>query len=102
MSACPYPCYLHWSDSMSCIGWMRKSNFSFGEMPVHAEIARFHARHMMEMNACHYSQHLPGIDNVIADCLSRDFHLTDDQIIALLTSLDGSPSPKPLQIVQVP
>ena len=98
----PFPCYLHWSDSMSTVGWMRKSNFNFGEMPVHAEIARFHARHMMKLNACHYSQHLPGCDNIVSDCLSRDFHLSDAQIISLLTSLDDSPSHAPLQIVTVP
>ena len=98
----PFPCYLHWSDSTSTVGWQRKSNFDYGEMPIHAEIARFHARHMMKANACHYSQHLPGCENIIADCLSRDFHLSDAQLTALLTSLDDSPHTKPLQIVEVP
>ena len=101
-SPCPYPCYLHWSDSTSAIGWMRKSNFNHDEAPVHAAIARFHARHMMEMDACHYSQHLPGCDNIVADCLSRDFHLSDDQLISLLTSLDDPSSNNTLQIVPVP
>ena len=81
---------------------MRKSNFDPTEMPVHAAIARFHAHHMMDMNACHYSQHLPGCDNIVADSLSRDFHLTDAQLVALLTSLNSSPLTPPLQIVPVP
>ena len=33
-----------------------------------------------------YSQWFPGKDNVIADCLSRDTHLTDPERIALSSS----------------
>ena len=101
-SPCPFPCYLHWSDSTSTVGWLRKSNFLPDEQPIHDEVARFHARHMMKMNACNYSQHLPGSENVVTDCFSRDFHLTDDQLITMLTSLDASLSPSMIKIVQVP
>ena len=101
-SDCPYPCHLHWSDSSCTVGWLRKSNFEPNEQPVHDEIARFHARQMMGANACNYSQHLPGRDNVITDSFSRDFHLQDDQLVAMLTSLDSSFSPSMIKIVPVP
>ena len=37
--------------------------------------------------ATNYSQHLPGSTNVIADSLSRNFHLSDNQLVLMLTSL---------------
>ncbi|KAL7524456.1 hypothetical protein ACHAXR_000580 [Thalassiosira sp. AJA248-18] len=57
---------------------------------------------MIERSACNYSQHLPGRLNIIADVLSRDFHLSDTQIIAMLTSLHPSLSPSQIKIVQLP
>jgi len=99
---CPFPCYLDWSDSTSAVGWLRKSNFDTDEQPVHNAVARYHARHMMGLKACNYSQHMPGRDNIVTDCLSRDFHLSDAQLIAMLTSLNDSLSPDMLKIVQVP
>ena len=97
-----HPCYLHRSDSTSSVGWMHKSNHDPEEAPIHDEIARYHARHTMSIKACNYSQHLPGIDNVVTDCLSRDFHLSDDQIVAMLTSVHPSLHDTPIQIVPVP
>ena len=57
---------------------------------------------MMDRQACNYSQHLPGVWNVVADCLSRDFHLSNEQIIAMLTSLHPSLSPSQIKIVDLP
>ena len=56
----------------------------------------------MERNSCNYSQHLPGRENVVTDCGSRDFHLSDTQLIAMLTSLHPSISPSQFKIIQLP
>ena len=101
-SGSPFPCYLHRSDSTSAVGWMYKSNHDPVGAPIHNEIARYHARHTLAMNACNYSQHLPGCENVVTDCLSRDFHLSDAQISAMLTSVHPSLSNSDMKIVQVP
>ena len=97
-----FPCYLHRSDSTSAVGWMYKSNHDPVGAPIHNEIACYHARHTLAMSACNYSQHLPGCENVVTDCLSRDFHLSDAQIVAMLTSVHPSLNGAPIQIVPVP
>ena len=97
------PCILNRSDSSSTLlGWLRKSNHGPGEAPIHNEVARAHARNMMARQACNYSEHLPGRLNIIADCLSRDFHLSDNQIIAMISSLHPSLSPSQFKIVTLP
>ena len=101
-NVCEFPCYLNRSDSTSVVGWMRKSNHDEDEAPIHNEIARFHARNMMQLNACNYSQHLPGKLNVVTDSFSRDFHLSTDQIIAMLTSTHPSLSPNQIKVVECP
>ena len=98
----PFPCVLNMTDSTSAMGWIRKSNHDPEDAPLHSEISRFHATNMMSKNACNYSQHLPGKKNVVADSLSRDFHLSDGQIVSMLTSLHPSLSPSQIKIVQLP
>jgi len=97
-----HPCILNRSDSTSTVGWLRKSNHDPEDAPVHNEVARFHARSMMARGACNYSQHLPGRLNIIADSLSRDFHLSDEQLISMLTSLHPSLSPSQIKMVPPP
>ena len=98
----PFPCVLNETDSTSAMGWLRKSNHDPVDAPIHNDIARFHASNMLERNACNYSQHLPGVLNVVADSLSRDFHLSDDQLVSMLTCLHESLSPHQLRIVTLP
>ena len=81
---------------------MHKSNHDPNEAPIHDAISRFHTSFMMSLKACNYSQHLPGIKNVVTDYLSRDFHLSDFQITAMLTSVHPSLHNLELKIVQVP
>ena len=97
-----FPCKLHQSDSTTSVGWMHKSNHDPEDAPIHNAIARYHARHTMSIKACNYSQHIPGSENVVTDCLSRDFHLSDAQIVAMLTSVHPSLNGAPIQIVPVP
>ena len=98
----PYLCILNQSDSTSTVGWLRKSNHDPEDAPIHNEVARFHARSMMKRNACNYSQHLPGRLNIISDSFSRDFHLSEEQLTSMLTSLHPSLSPSQIKMVPPP
>jgi len=82
----PHPCLLSVGDSSCAAGWLNKSNFDPTLEPIHADVAREHARTIIKHNACEYSQHIPGVTNVVADCLSRDFHLSHKHLTAMLKS----------------
>ena len=101
-SECPHPCHLNVTDSTTTMGWLRKSNFEEEERPIHQEISRWHARNTMSRDACNYSQHFPGKMNVVADSLSRDFHLSNGELIAMLTSIHPSFSPAHIKILELP
>ena len=49
-----------------------------------------------------YSQWFPGKDNVIADCLSRDTHLSDSDRIGLLSSFFTKQNTPHFKRVQIP
>lgn len=72
-------------------GWLRKSNFADkGDHPyfLHAKLqaACSHVARFIKHNIWKYSQWFPCKDNIIADSLSRNFHL----LTAALTSLNHS------------
>jgi LysM repeat protein len=98
-----FPCSEDITDNTSACAWMYKSNFDPSSHPVNNEIARETAKTLMEHNASSYSQHLPGAANDIADSLSRDFHLTDKQLIALFehTKPPYLP-PQKMKIIKLP
>jgi len=81
---CDYPCVLSLSDSSNTVSWLHKSNHDPASLPVHNEIARCHASNLLEHQASDFSQHIPGSDNHVADSLSRDFHLSNEQLLSLL------------------
>ena len=98
----PFPCVLNMTNNSTAMGWLRKSNHDPDDAPVHNEVARFHAENMLRRQACNYSQHLPGVKNVVADCCSRDFHLSDEELVAMLTSLHPSLLPSQFKVVPLP
>ena len=90
----PDDCVLLMGDSSNAIGWVRKSNFmepgeNFKSADYPAKLAA--ARHLAFLTISNkivlYSQWFAGEDNIIPDILSRDWHLTDSQILELLTHL---------------
>ena len=99
---CQYPCLLSLGDSSSATGWLHSSNFDPDLHPMHAEVAREHARVTMHHDACDYSQHLPGLHNVVADSLSRDFHLSHSKLTAMLYAAQPPYLPPQLSIVPLP
>jgi hypothetical protein len=54
---------------------------------------------LIKRRACNYSQHLAGDENIIADSLSRDTHLSQKQHFALLTSTSPPLLPHNFQII---
>ena len=97
-----YSCYLANTDSSSCAGWIYNSNFISIDQLFHLLVAEKLATIFMAANSTLYSQHFRGIWNVIADSLSRDFHLTDKQLIALLTFLFPQQVPRNFHIKALP
>ena len=75
---------LAFTDSSSALGWLYKSSFNPITQPLHDEVARWLASRIIASDSSLYSQHIRGVYNIIADALSRDFHITDDWLTTLL------------------
>ena len=75
-------CILSQTDR-STAGWLHKSSFHDAQ-PLQARIVRATATLLLEAQYVLYSQWIPGNVNDVSDCLSRDHHLTDAQLTALL------------------
>ena len=79
-----HPHILAFTDNSSALGWMHHSTFDPVNNPQHDDLARHLASFLIKHEATLFSQHIPGEQNVTADCLSRDFHLSDTAILSLL------------------
>lgn len=99
----PFPCSNDITDNTSTASWMNKSNFDPNSHPINNAIARWNAENLIRKNASCYSQYLPGSANDIADSLSRDFHLTNEQLIALFNNANPPYLPKKqMEIIKLP
>eukprot|EP00957_Ditylum_brightwellii_P207091 15351421-Ditylum_brightwellii.AAC.1 len=85
--------YVRITDSVSIAGWLYKSSFDDETHPEHLKIAQFVAQSELKHRDVGYSQHILGANNVIADALSHDFHLSDDALTFLLLTLVPSKIP---------
>jgi hypothetical protein len=90
-------CFLHQTNSTSTTGWLQKSNFSDDD-PFQLILARSVAKLVMDHESCLYSQWFPGVENKITDLLSRDFHLSDADLLCLFTSRVPDQMPEGLVI----
>ena len=97
----PGSCFLSQTDSTSTAGWLRKSNFDDAE-PLHLELARATATMIMGHESCLYSQWFAGNENDVADSLSRDHHLSDAALLALLLSSVPEQVPKDFRLCPIP
>ena len=84
-------CILVMGDSTTAMGWLHKSRYrEKGETAerhaIRLKIARKLAELVIDNNLTLYSQWFPGKNNIIADCLSRNSHLSDPERIALFSS----------------
>ena len=95
----PHQPYLCLTDSSSALGWLYKSNFNPESHIEHDAVARNLADLMLTSETTLYSQHIRGSQNIIADCLSRDFRLSDKHLTFLLNGLFPSQAKAPLLIL---
>jgi hypothetical protein len=82
----PFSCLLAQGDSTSATGWLRKSNFVEHSHRLQLEASRHLAFLVLAAQTALYSQWFPGDENGTADVLSRDFHLSDHLLTAMLLS----------------
>jgi hypothetical protein len=99
-------CALSMTDSTTSAGWLRKSNFmEDGESPIQAlirlEVARLHALHYLQTGIREYSQWFRGVENKVADALSRDDDRSDDKLTNIFRSHCPSQVPPHFKIVQL-
>ena len=95
-----YNRYLCLIDSSSVLGWLYKSNFQPESHQEHDILARQLATIMLESESALYSQHIKGKFNLIADSLSRDFHLSNKRLTFLLNSLYKPQLKVPLKLLE--
>ena len=100
-------CILSMTDSTTSAGWLRKSNFANAdETKLHTQakmmVSRQHAIRMLHHNIREYSQWFPGAKNIVADSLSRDFHLPSKVLTDLLSSHFHDQIPPHFKIAQLP
>ena len=100
-------CALSMTDSTTSKGWLRKTNFKEDfDDPVQAQvkiqIARDHATRYMHQEIRDYSQWFPGIDNNVADALSRDHDLSDYQLTSALKHTYPTQVPENFNIAPLP
>ena len=95
-------CILAQGDSTSATGWLRKSNFPEHSHPLQLEAARHLAHLVLDAGACLYSQWFPGKENGVADCLSRDTHLSDENLTNLCHSYLPEQMPPNFAICPLP
>lgn len=77
---------LAFTDSSSALGWLFHSTFDPIKQPMHDKVARDLDWLCTQNNVSLFSQHIPGKRNIIADALSRDFHLNNDELTKILLS----------------
>lgn len=92
---------LAFTDSTSALGWLYKASFSESK-PIHDKVARWLALKLMERDSVLYSQHIKGTHDVIADSLSCDHHLFDNQLTMLFKILLPDQTQKNFSICQLP
>ena len=103
-----FSCLLSMTDSTTTQGWLKKSNFKETEKEssemtaAKLKISREHAIRMMTNNCKDYSQWFPGEENDLADSLSRDFHLSDENLLSLYFNLIPEQTPTNLKISALP
>lgn len=97
-------CILSQSDSSSATGWLRKSNFA--DSNTNEIVQMITARHLasiiLKSNSCLYSQWFAGDENVVADSLSRDFHIPDEILTSLIKRSTPQQVPFGFQINPLP
>ena len=94
-------CVFSGTDSTTAAGWTFRANFSDDESPK-LHFSRKLALLVLKVKFCLHTQHIRGILNVIADSLSRDFHIPADILTHLLKLCYPSQAPPSFKICPLP
>ena len=86
------------TDSSSALSWMWKATFDPVKFPTHDKVARRLATDLMEADCSLFPSHIAGEQNIIADSLSRDFHLPKGTLIKEMYRKHGDQMPKNFKI----
>ena len=79
-------CFLSQSDSSLAVGWLHRANIDQNSNPPLFSATQKFTHIILTINVCIYSQHIPGVSNVIADALSCRFDLDDNSLTCLINS----------------
>ena len=88
------------TDNSSAVGWLSKASFNPKTHHGHDIVARKLATILLDSNSTITSQHTPGRTNIVADSLSRDFHLPNNQLTLILKSLYPQQANRNFQILE--
>jgi hypothetical protein len=98
----PYPCFLALGDNSSAVGWLHKANIDAeNNLPLH-EAARKFAQILMRHNCCLYSQHIKGVQNNVADALSRMHDNSPEELHHYISSSFPTQVPNTFHIDPLP
>ena len=100
-------CILSQIDSSTTEGWLRRFNFkeeteSNLQTGEKLKWARDHSSRTLDNELKEYSQWFPGKENEVADSLSRDYHIIDQQLTFLLFSIILQQKPPNFKISPLP
>ena len=95
------------TDNTSSEGQSKKTNFSeLGEEPIQAEVrnevCRDDAKRKFDFKVKDYSQWFPGVQNKVADALSRDDDRSDEDLTKILKTFCTSQIPSHFKSVPLP
>jgi hypothetical protein len=79
----PGDSFLSIGDNKSTVSWIKKSNFNPDEIPEqasHLALARHMTTLLLNLDVIQFGQWLPGVDNGVADALSRRHDLSDSEL----------------------
>ena len=95
-------CFLALSDNSSTVGWLHKANVDDSKnLPLHMATRKF-AEVLLEADCCLYSQHIAGEKNIVADFLSRKFHLNHNDLTSLILTSFPSQVPPLFRVSPLP
>ena len=101
-SICRGDCTLPMGDSTSSISWLHSTSFDDETQSIYQEVSRDFAHVCIAWQIVIYGQHLAGINNIVANSLSHDHHLSIQQLTDLLSYILPSQLPQNFHINPLP
>jgi hypothetical protein len=93
------------TDSTTAAGWLHRSSFDDSTpdaTPLRLWVARATAQLLIDHSSVLFSKWFPGKENEVADSLSRDHHLSNEQLCPLLCSSFPEQIPQDFAICPLP